>query len=160
MIQQVCRNFSIIHKTTTPYNPQSNGLIERFNRTLGQTLQKRTKEEKDDWDSYLPAALFAYRTIKQGSTKNTPFFLLYGYEPKTPFDIEHHVYERNSPKFDAILRHRTIHQIYNLNRIREMAVQNIQRAQESQKKQIENKILDERKELKPPFKLGDIQLLE
>jgi hypothetical protein len=159
LIQQVCKNFSIIHKTTTPYNPQSNGLIERFNRTLGQILQKRTKEEKDDWDSYLPAALFAYRTIKQGSTKNTPFFLLYGYEPKTPFDIDHHVYERNSPKFDAILRHRTIHQIYNLNRIREMAVQNIQRAQETQKKQIENKILDERKELKPPFKLGDIVLI-
>lgn len=159
LIQQVCKNFSIIHKTTTPYNPQSNGLIERFNRTLGQILQKRTKEEKDDWDSYLPAALFAYRTIKQGSTKNTPFFLLYGYEPKTPFDIDHHVYERNSPKFDAILRHRTIHQIYNLNRIREMAVQNIQRAQETQKKQIENKILDERKELKPPFKLGDIILI-
>ena len=159
LIQQVCKNFSIIHKTTTPYNPQSNGLIERFNRTLGQILQKRTKEEKDDWDSYLPAALFAYRTIKQGSTKNTPFFLLYGYEPKTPFDMDHHVYERNSPKFDAILRHRTIHQIYNLNRIRDMAVQNIQRAQESQKKQIENKILDERKELKPPFKLGDIVLI-
>ncbi|KAG1144128.1 hypothetical protein G6F37_012343 [Rhizopus arrhizus] len=159
MIQQVCRNFSIIHKTTTPYNPQSNGLIERFNRTLGQILQKRTKEEKDDWDLYLPAALFAYRTIKQGSTKNTPFFLLYGYEPKTPFDIDHHVYERNSPKFDAILRHRTIHQIYNLNRIREMAVKNIQRAQETQKKQIDKKILDERKELKPPFKLGDIVLI-
>ncbi|EIE92289.1 hypothetical protein RO3G_17160 [Rhizopus delemar RA 99-880] len=159
LIQQVCKNFSIIHKTTTPYNPQSNGLIERFNRTLGQILQKRTKEEKDDWDSYLPAALFAYRTIKQGSTKNTPFFLLYGYEPKTPFDIDHHVYERNSPKFEAILRHRTIHQIYNLNRIRDAGVQNIQRAQESQKKQIENKILDERKELKPPFKLGDIVLI-
>ena len=73
--------------------------------------------------------------------------------------MDHHVYERNSPKFDAILRHRTIHQIYNLNRIRDMAVQNIQRAQESQKKQIENKILDERKELKPPFKLGDIVLI-
>ncbi|KAG1545355.1 hypothetical protein G6F49_010818 [Rhizopus delemar] len=159
LIQQVCRNFSIIHKTTTPYNPQSNGLIERFNRTLGQILQKRTKDEKDDWDLYLPAALFAYRTIKQESTKSTPFFLLYGYEPKTPFDIDHHVFERNSPKFDAILRHRTIHQIHNLNKIRKTAVQNIQRAQESQKKQIENKILDERKELKPPFKLGDIVLI-
>ena len=159
LIQQVCRNFSIIHKTTTPYNPQSNGLIERFNKTLGQILQKRTEEEKDDWDLYLPATLFTYRTIKQESTKSTPFFLMYGYEPKTPFDSDHHIYERSSPKFDAILRHRTIHQIHNLNKIRESAVQNIQRVQESQKKQIENKILDERKELKPPFKLGDIVLI-
>lgn len=35
LIKQICRNCSIIHKTTTPYNPQSNGLVERFNRTLG-----------------------------------------------------------------------------------------------------------------------------
>ena len=159
LLQQVCRNYSIIHKTTTPYNPQSNGLIERFNRTLGQILQKRSKEEKDDWDLYLPAALFAYRTIKQASIQQTPFFMLYGYEPKTPFDMDHHIYERNSPKFDAILKHRTAHQIHNLNKIRESAIQNIKRAQESQKKQIENKILDERKEHKPPFKLGDLVLM-
>ncbi|CEG72807.1 hypothetical protein RMATCC62417_08295 [Rhizopus microsporus] len=159
LLQQVCRNYSIIHKTTTPYNPQSNGLIERFNRTLGQILQKRSKEEKDDWDLYLPAALFAYRTIKQASIQQTPFFMLYGYEPKTPFDMDHHIYERNSPKFDAILRHRTAHQIHNLNKIRETAIQNIKRAQESQRKQIENKILDERKEHKPLFKLGDLVLM-
>ncbi|KAG1398305.1 hypothetical protein G6F58_011349 [Rhizopus delemar] len=159
LLQEVCKTYTIIHKTTTPYNPQSNGLIERFNRTLGQILQKRSKEEKEDWDAYLPAALFAYRTIKQASTQQTPFFLLYGYEPKTPFDLDYHIYERNSPKFDAILKHRTIHQIYNLNKIRETAVQNINRAQETQRKQIENKILDERKELKPPFRLGDLVLI-
>ena len=159
LLQQVCRTYSIIHKTTTPYNPQSNGLIERFNRTLGQILQKRSMEEKEDWDQYLPAALFAYRTIKQASTQQTPFFLLYGYEPKTPFDMDYHIYERNSPKFEAILKHRTVHQIHNLSNIREVAAQNIRQTQESQKKQIENKILDERKELKPPFRLGDLVLI-
>ncbi|KAG0972768.1 hypothetical protein G6F29_013273 [Rhizopus arrhizus] len=134
--------------------------IQLFTRRLHLTThKKRSKEEKEDWDAYLPAALFAYRTIKQASTQQTPFFLLYGYEPKTPFDLDYHIYERNSPKFDAILKHRTIHQIYNLNKIRETAVQNINRAQETQRKQIENKILDERKELKPPFRLGDLVLI-
>ena len=52
LIRKVCQNYSIIHKTTTPYNPQSNGLIERFNRTLGQILQKRSEDEKKDWDIY------------------------------------------------------------------------------------------------------------
>ncbi|KAG1043362.1 hypothetical protein G6F43_011668 [Rhizopus delemar] len=159
LIRQVCRNYSIIHKTTTPYNPQSNGLIERFNRTLGQILQRREDNEKEDWDQYLPATLFAYRSMKQATTKQSPFFLMYGYEPKTPFDLKHHVYEKNSPKFEATLGHRTAHQIYNLNRIRDQAAKAIKTTQAAQKKAIENKLLDQRKELKPPFHIGDVVLI-
>ncbi|EIE91420.1 hypothetical protein RO3G_16131 [Rhizopus delemar RA 99-880] len=159
LIRKVCQNYSIIHKTTTPYNPQSNGLIERFNRTLGQILQKRSEDEKKDWDLYLPAALFAYRSIKQATTKQSPFFLTYGYEPRTPFDMEHHLYDKKSPKFEATLYHRTSHQIHNLNRIREQAAAAIKTTQAAQRKAIENKILDQRKELKPPFKLGELFLL-
>ncbi|KAG0926627.1 hypothetical protein G6F30_012995 [Rhizopus arrhizus] len=85
--------------------------------------------------------------------------MTYGYEPKTPFDLDHHVYERNSPKYEAILRHRTIHQIYNLGRIREQAAKAIAQVQATQKKAIEKRILEESKELKPPFKLGDLVLL-
>ncbi|KAG0809604.1 hypothetical protein G6F19_013604 [Rhizopus arrhizus] len=136
-----------------------NGLIERFNRTLGQILQRRSEDEKKDWDLYLPAALFAYRSIKQATTKQSPFFLTYGYEPKTPFDMKHHLYDRKSPKFEATLYHRTSHQIHNLNRIREQAAAAIKTTQAAQRKAIENKILDQRKELKPPFKLGELVLL-
>ncbi|EIE77009.1 hypothetical protein G6F47_012475 [Rhizopus delemar] len=159
LVRAVCHNFSIIHKTTTPYNPQSNGLIERFNRTLGQILQKRSTEEKEDWHLYLPAALFAYRSIKQATTKQSPFFLMYGYEPKTPFDNNHRIIGFKTPSFDATLMHRTIHQIRNLNLVREQASQSIKQTQVAQKKAIENKILEEKKELKPPFRLGDIVLL-
>lgn len=159
LVRQVCRSYSIIHKTTTPYNPQSNGLIERFNRTLGQILQRRLDDEKKDWDQYLPAVLFAYRSMKQATTKHSPFSLMYGYEPKTPFDMEHQIYNKKSPQFDAILFHRTAHQLHNLNKIREQAVKSIKTTQAAQKKAIENKLLDQRKELKPPFKLGEVVLL-
>ncbi|KAG1452068.1 hypothetical protein G6F56_007918 [Rhizopus delemar] len=159
IIRQVCHNYSIIHKTTTPYNPQSNGLIERFNRTLGQILQRRPDIEKEDWDVYLPATLFAYRSIKQATTKNSPFFLLYGYEPKTPFDLDHHLYDQKSPTFEAILKHRTMHQLHNLSQTRNQATLAIKQAQASQKKAIEKKILDQKKELKPSFRLGDTVLL-
>ncbi|KAG1514342.1 hypothetical protein G6F52_009946 [Rhizopus delemar] len=159
LVRKVCQAYSIVHKTTTPYNPQSNGLIERFNRTLGQILQKRSDTEKEDWDIYLPATLFAYRSIKQATTKQSPFFLMYGYEPKTPFDIDSRIFEKNSHKFEAVLWHRTSHQLHNLNWIREQAVQAIKQTQTAQKKAIENKILEERKELKPPFRLGDMVLL-
>ncbi|KAG1034516.1 hypothetical protein G6F43_013395 [Rhizopus delemar] len=159
LIRQVCRNYSIIHKTTTPYNPQSNGLIERFNRTLGQILQRRDDNEKKDWDQYLPAAVFAYRSMKQATTKQSPFFLLYGYEPKTPFDMKHQIYEKSPSKFEAALFHRTAHQTHNLNRIREQATKAIRTTQTAQKKAIEDKLQEQRKELKPSFNIGDIVLL-
>lgn len=56
---------------------------------------------------YLPAAFFAYQSIKQATTKHSSFFLLYGYEPKTPFDLDHYVYEKKSRRYEATLRHKT-----------------------------------------------------
>ncbi|KAG1135186.1 hypothetical protein G6F37_013048 [Rhizopus arrhizus] len=55
--------------------------------------------------------------------------------------------------------HRTVHQILNLKKIREQASQAIKKTQIAQKKAIDNKILEDKKELKPPFKLGEIVLL-
>lgn len=96
LIQHVCRQYSIVHKTGSAYNSQSQGLIERLNRTLNQILRRRTAEEKENWHSYLPATQFSYNTLTQAATKYSPFYLLYGYHPKTPFDVVHSL-----PKTDA-----------------------------------------------------------
>jgi hypothetical protein len=56
---------------------------------LDQVLQRRDPTEKKDWDMYLDATLFAYRSIKQDTTKQSPFFMMYGYDPPTPFDNSH-----------------------------------------------------------------------
>ena len=43
------------HKTkTTPYHPESDGLVERFNRTLLMMLAMFAGEHKDDWDDLIP----------------------------------------------------------------------------------------------------------
>ena len=48
------------HKTrTTPYHPESDGLVERFNRTLLMMLAMFAGENKDDWDDLLPAVMMA-----------------------------------------------------------------------------------------------------
>ena len=48
------------HKTkTTPYHPESDGLVERFNRTLLMMLAMFAGENKDDWDYLLPAVMMA-----------------------------------------------------------------------------------------------------
>ena len=58
---------------TSPYHPQTDGLVERFNQTLKSMLRKAATEEGKDWDKLVPYLLFAYREVPQGSTGFSPF---------------------------------------------------------------------------------------
>ena len=66
------------------YHPQSDGLIERFNRTLTDMLAKSVSTGTSDWDEKLPYVLFSYRASLQFSTGESPFFLLYCRDPQLP----------------------------------------------------------------------------
>ncbi|XP_030840557.1 uncharacterized protein LOC100889000 isoform X3 [Strongylocentrotus purpuratus] len=75
------------HCVSSAYHPQTNGLVERFNQTLICALQKVTNEECNDWDEKIDAILFAYRTSPQGSTRYSPFQLMFNREPRLPIDV-------------------------------------------------------------------------
>jgi hypothetical protein len=74
------------HLTTTAYRPQTNGLCERLNQTLVQTLSKlvRDKDVDANWDEYLDETLFAIRTLCNDTTGYSPGKLLFGYELVSP----------------------------------------------------------------------------
>lgn len=59
LMGEVCRLLSIKHLTTTPYHPQCNGLVEKFNGTLKSMIKKMCEEQPREWDRYIPALLFA-----------------------------------------------------------------------------------------------------
>lgn len=50
---------------TTPYHPQTDGLVERFKQTLKGMLRKFVSETRKDWDNWLPFLLFAHPDIPQ-----------------------------------------------------------------------------------------------
>lgn len=52
-------SYGIVHKTSIPYRPQSNGMIERFNRTIKDRLATALNGNYNDWD------LAIYRVVSQ-----------------------------------------------------------------------------------------------
>ena len=72
---------------TAPFHPQANGLVERFNGTLKSILKELAIEQPAQWDTFLPALLFAYLVAPQKSLGFSPFELLYGKTTKGPMQV-------------------------------------------------------------------------
>ena len=73
-----------IHRTkTTPYNPQCDGLTERYNRTIKSMLAVYVNENESgtNWDPMLHYLQFALNTSVQKTATCTPFELVYGRIP-------------------------------------------------------------------------------
>ena len=66
--------------------PRGNALAERVIRTITDMIAMFVSPTQEDWDAILPALTFAYNSSQQQSTGKTPFFLLYGREPRLPID--------------------------------------------------------------------------
>ena len=149
IVDRLCEKFRIKHKLSSPYHPQTNGLVERFNRTLCESLAKVTEKE-DQWDEHIEPVLFAYRTIKQATTKKTPFFMTYGREAILPIDEL-----GNGEDFgEEAIMNRT-YELVNLTEERGKATENIRKSQEKQKEGYDRKIKKE-----TTLKIGDKVLLK
>uniref|UniRef100_A0A669B7F8 Integrase catalytic domain-containing protein n=1 Tax=Oreochromis niloticus TaxID=8128 RepID=A0A669B7F8_ORENI len=67
---------------TSVYHPQTDGLVERLNKTLKSMIHKFITEDERNWDRWLDPLLFAVREVPQASTGFSPFELLFGRKPR------------------------------------------------------------------------------
>jgi transposase InsO family protein len=87
LFQQLCEMASIAKIRTTPYRPSTNGMIERFHRTLNSMLAKVINDDQRNWDEKLPSVMMAYRASVHESTGFTPNRLMFGREVRLPVDL-------------------------------------------------------------------------
>ena len=89
VFRKVCALLGIEKTHTTPLNPKSDGMVERFNRTLETMVRSymvSNNAKQTDWDTFLPYVMMSYRATVHDSTKFTPNRLMFGREVKLPIE--------------------------------------------------------------------------
>ncbi|MCO5596672.1 hypothetical protein L7F22_050740 [Adiantum nelumboides] len=87
LLTEVCEELKISHRHSTPYYPQSNGLVEKANGIIAGIIRKMVESKPKRWDNFLDGAIWAYRTTYRDATQFTPFHLVYGQEALQPIEL-------------------------------------------------------------------------
>ena len=87
LFQEMCELLGVDKTRTTAFHPASDGLVERFNRTMECMLSMYVAEDQRDWDLRLSCLLMAYRGTPQESTQCSPNVLMLGRETELPIDL-------------------------------------------------------------------------
>ena len=88
LFAEMCEILQIEKTRTTPYHPQSDGMVERFNRTLCTMLSTLIGENQRNWDTLLLYVMMAYRSSAHETVGMSPNVLMLGRETSTPLDIQ------------------------------------------------------------------------
>ena len=93
LYKSLCQRFGIHKLRTTSFHPQCNGLVERVNGTLKQTLTAfaLNPDYQSTWVDDLPFAVYAYNTTPSDLYKVSPYSLLFHREPRLPFQSDFHL---------------------------------------------------------------------
>ena len=85
-VQKYLNEAYIKHKISTAFHPQSQALVERDNRTIGERLRCHTDGQYKRWDAELLSLMLAINTTQNRTTSFTPFYLMHGYEARKKSD--------------------------------------------------------------------------
>ncbi|TPX47565.1 hypothetical protein SeLEV6574_g02595, partial [Synchytrium endobioticum] len=80
--RHLCQLLDIKTNFSTARHPQSDGQTERVNAIVEQYLRCYANTQQKDWIKYLSLAEFAYNSAEHSSTKTSPFYANYGFNPR------------------------------------------------------------------------------
>jgi transposase InsO family protein len=88
MMEELLAQIGITHLYATPYHPQTNGQVERYNSTMDAKIGALSNDRKTNWDDLLPLVTFNYNSTIHATTQKIPFEMMYGRSPILPFDSQ------------------------------------------------------------------------
>ena len=145
------QELGIKHILSTPYHPESQGVLERFHSTLKSALTKYTFYNPSRWDEDVPFVLFAIRSAPSESLGFSPYEMVYGHNVRGPLDILKDQWDGQSAKvnvLDHIVKFKE-----RLKNILDWAQENLKVSQNKMKMEYDRKT--QRRE----FKIGDSVLV-
>jgi hypothetical protein len=104
LFKALCKYLDIDKTRTTVMRPQSDGMAERYMRTIEDMLSSFVGTRQNDWDKYIPLIMMAYRSSVHETTGVTPCRMMFGHEINLPVDLvlgrpfQEKVYE-NAPDY-------------------------------------------------------------
>ena len=135
LTKELMRRSQVAQAHSTTYHPQTNGLVERQNRTLVSMLRVYCSRYMTDWDRYLPQVMGAYNSTQHSTTGVSPHMMLTGHEKSLPLTFFYPEYEgkKTSPQVyvrDVIRRQQDLN---------DLCRRNTQQAQARQRKRFDKK---------------------
>jgi transposase InsO family protein len=87
LMKNICEHLEVEKTRTTPYHPQGNAQVERYNQSIMTIVSKLVdKENYENWDDKLPISVSAYNATEHATTQKTPNRLMFGREVSHNFD--------------------------------------------------------------------------
>lgn len=91
----------ITHLHTSPHHPQSNGLVERMNGTIKESMKRDVNSQRNNWDQTMPLTLLGIRASRQATIKMSPSEVLLGHKIRLPVVAEAMIREDTIKDVDA-----------------------------------------------------------
>jgi hypothetical protein len=81
-VVKLLKFYNILHRKTTPYSPQSHGLVEIQNRYVTQLVRLFSEQYKSTWYDVVTLAALIVNSVPRVALQNhSPAFLMFGTEP-------------------------------------------------------------------------------
>lgn len=148
---RVLKQLSIQHNVSSAYHPESQGALEQYHQTLKGMLRAYCLETGKDWADAVPWLLFACREVSQESLGFSPSDLVFAHTPRGPLSVLKDQFLNELPAKDILSY--VLHSRSRLHRARELAHENLERAQDKMKNWYDRKTTDRH------FEVGDKVLM-
>ena len=138
LTKELMKRSQVAQAHSTTYHPQTNGLVERQNRTLVSILRVYCSRYMDDWDRHLPQVMGAYNSTEHSTTGIGPHMMLTGHEKALPLTFFYPEYEGKKTAPQTYVRD-VIRRQQDLN---DLCRRNMRQAQIRQKRRFDKRTAD------------------